>query len=636
MHRPWIATGRSGVLVATLLLSGCVGSIGNGGGGEAAGAGGSPATGGRGGSSTNPMNTGGAGSGTGGAMSGTGGAGSGTGGATSGTGGAGSGTGGAMSGTGGAMSGTGGAGGSSPGPGPTLTLEERIAARPLRRLRKAEIVATLADVFGAATLDDAAIKAAVDEIADDPDVDLVDAPDDLGQAFVQDHRKLAFLLAGKVATTPALLTRFSGGCAVARTDDACFRTFVGTLGRLLARRPLQPAELDRYVTRVRAEPVADALKIVTTALLRGPDFLFHLELGDDATTTNVYRLTSYEVASRLSYATIGSLPDAALFDAAAQSKLGSSAELGAHARRLLAMPQARGYLRRFLDDWLKLLPASDPDPVVAQRAGITAAGFGAEALEELHRAVEQVVWTEGGNLNRVLTSPSAFPYTDRLAKVLGVPKSTAGPVAVPAQAGLVLRPAILMSTHPETSPILRGAFVLKRLMCMPIPDPPEDLDIDAEVQSKPVDPTTMSMRVRTDLITSSSICTGCHRIINPVGYALEGFGPLGAPRTVEAVYDATNKLLAEHTIDTTVTALIAGESRTLRNAADLIDVIATKDDAGACMARHLFEFTRLRRSSATDDLWINTIGGAIKAGKLLDALADAVAQDDMLYARSGS
>jgi hypothetical protein len=528
--------------------------------------------------------------------------------------------------------------GSTPSVSASIPVEDRIVAQPLRRLTKAEMVNTLADIFGAAALEDPTVKPALMEVPDDPVSKIIETVSDLGRPFAEAHRKLSLQLGAKVAATPALVSRFASQCQVTAADSPCFRTFVQNLGLQLLRRPLTAAEVDIYMARVSGQATADALKFVTMNLLRTTEFLFHIELGNDTGATSVFRLTPYEIAARLSYRTIGSLPDAALLDAASQGNLGTVAQLRAQSRRLLGTPAARAYLRGFVNEWLGLLPTSDPEAGVALRAGITATGFAAEALEEVHRFVEQSVWTEHGNLKKLLTSTASFPYTDNLARVLGVPRNVTGPVSLTSgQAGLILRPAILASTQEETSPISRGVFVLRHLLCTEIQDPPANLDIDAEVMSKNADPRTMSNRVRTDLITSSAACSGCHSVINPIGYSLEAFGLLGSPRTVETVHDAAGKVLAQHPIDTNVpAALIGGETRALKGAQDLIDAVSNSDAAGGCLARYHFEYTRFRKVKPTDDLWLRNFSASIRAGSVLDAFADGLAQEDMFFSKTGT
>ena len=194
-----------------------------------------------------------------------------------------------------------------------------------------------------------------------------------------------------------------------------------------------------------------------------------------------------------------------------------------------------------------------------------------------------------------------FPHSDQLAAFYDVPAWEPGnpPEATTDLArGVVLRPPTLISGREETSPILRGVFVRNHLLCDEIPEPPDDDEIAAREEM--VDTTDLrTVREKTTALTSDPACAGCHQLINPLGFALEDFDPVGRLRTEEVHYE-NGDVAANYPVDASVErVLIDGEALPIDGGADLVRAIADSEQASACFATTYFRFSQERRN--TDD-----------------------------------
>src|SRR5690606_16753193 len=137
--------------------------------------------------------------------------------------------------------------------------------------------------------------------------------------------RVAAVLVDEAGSRDALAA-LAGSCATQQSfNDTCVNSFIQKFGRKVLRRPLSAAEAQAYkATFDRAATDRDGLKVLFAAFIQHPNFLFHIELGDTQTIREGrMKLTPFEVASRLSFQLIGTTPDDALLDAAAQGQLNS-------------------------------------------------------------------------------------------------------------------------------------------------------------------------------------------------------------------------------------------------------------------------------------------------------------------------
>jgi hypothetical protein len=293
------------------------------------------------------------------------------------------------------------------------------------------------------------------------------------------------------------------------------------------RRPTTAAEVAPYVKIVKerlakGDKYEAALRTAIKAVLCAPDFLFLREKPG--------ALDDYALASRLSYFLWTSMPDEALFDAAKAGKLRETKGLREQVERMLNDPKAHRFTEDFTGQWLGLrdIDFTTPDkklyPEYDDRLHDS-------MLKETHLYFEEMLKS-----NRPVTEFIASDWTllnGPLAGLYGV-KGVSGQamrkVTLPAgsvRGGVLTQAAILKVTAngTTTSPVVRGAWVLDRILGQPSPPPPPNVPA--------VEPDTRgATTIRDQLAKHRTLesCSGCHRRIDPPGFALEAFDPIGGLR----------------------------------------------------------------------------------------------------------
>jgi Protein of unknown function (DUF1592)/Protein of unknown function (DUF1588)/Protein of unknown function (DUF1595) len=306
------------------------------------------------------------------------------------------------------------------------------------------------------------------------------------------------------------------------------------------RRPLTASEAERVAAVFDAGAAAGGLALgvqtAVEALLQSPQFLYREELGLPGVVTDAGRvpLTPFELASQLSFMVTGSMPDAELFAAAEQGRLGSAEDVTREATRLLGQPRARESLRELFHQWLTIdhLDGLTKDAKVYPWFTPELAGAMKRDFDLL---LDEELWGSDGSLRALLLSDRALVDAG-LAQVYGVPPpdgAAAQPTLLDAavRPGFLTRPAFL-SVHGAADgggPVARGVFVLQSLFCRDIPPPPPD------VIPPPSGATEgqIDLRSRPGVAQHSSDarCAPCHVLIDGVGFGFERFDGIGAYRT---------------------------------------------------------------------------------------------------------
>ncbi|WP_242515203.1 DUF1592 domain-containing protein [Sorangium cellulosum] len=337
----------------------------------------------------------------------------------------------------------------------------------------------------------------------------------------------------------------------AAQEEACARQFIERFGRRAYRRPLSQAEIDRLMRAYAAGRTGGSLRegveVVLRAMLQSPKFLFRLELRHDLEEAAPrVRLDPYELASRLSYLVWASAPDDALLDAAEAGLLDTREQLAERAREMLESPKARLAIAEFYRQWLNL---GKLDSIVREEGAFP--GFDDELVAgmraETPAFVEHVLWSGDRKLSSLLTLPIGFA-TEPVARLYGVsvPPGTTAPQLVelpPDQrAGVLTQPAFLaVHAHPDsTSPVLRGKAIRTKLMCQEPPPPPDNVDL-----TPPAGEQGVTARERYQQHASDPSCAGCHKLMDPIGFAFENFDAVGAYRTEEGgqVIDVSGEIV---------------------------------------------------------------------------------------------
>lgn len=251
----------------------------------------------------------------------------------------------------------------------------------------------------------------------------------LVRAHVDGFFNLAEFIGGELRKNPSTLGVIGDTCAaVAGFSDVCARTFVEKFGLRAFRRPLKVEEIDKYQSlflNLKTEvggPVA--LTLVVEALLQSPSFMYKLENEGTLNSSNQLQLTSYEVASRLSYLVIGSMPDVELFAAAKANALTTTAQVRTQLDRLMQTPRARMNIKEFYDQWFGLNRMHGLSRLPAGISGVTVQEMNKFSQDEVHDFMADLVWNQKQGLKEILTSDSALISHPSQAKLYGLTTGT--------------------------------------------------------------------------------------------------------------------------------------------------------------------------------------------------------------------
>lgn len=466
-------------------------------------------------------------------------------------------------------------------------------------------------------------------------------------AFPQEEQALGFnnnadalgvtsLLAGHylsaaeaLATTAVLdLPKLLAGCDVEdEGEEVCARRFITDFGKTTYRRPLAVEEVDALLATFTAAreqfDFESGIRLTLTTMLQSPHFLYRVEFGAPiAGEAAVVKVAPYELASRLSYYLWGSMPDPALFAAAAAGELDDPEDVEKQAARMIADPRARETVRDFHGQWLKLdeigqlekdedaFPAFFPDVRPLLRT-------------EAETFLDSVVWDGKGDLETLLLAPYTF-LNGALADYYGVDGpdgETFEKVELPAgQASGFLTQGGLMSVLAkanQTTPVLRGKFIREHILCQSVPPPPDNVDITPP----DVDP-SLPTRERFEAHSAQPLCAGCHQLMDPVGFGFEHFDGIGQWRDVEAgkPIDATGQLLGAPDGD-------------FDGVPELAAMLAKMPETEKCMTLQWFRYAYGRAETVADAATLADLsaGFAASGHRIQDLIVAMTRTDAFLY-----
>jgi hypothetical protein len=313
------------------------------------------------------------------------------------------------------------------------------------------------------------------------------------------------------------------------------------------RRPASKSEVDRLMRVVSArldqgQSEFEAMKDGLKAVLCSPAFLY---LEEEKRSPNSDRLTDYGLASRLTYFLWGSQPDQELIDLARRNRLGRPDVLESQMDRLLKDERSDRFVSGFLDSWLTLRNLGDAPPDRGKFEKYYANDLGAAMRTETEMFTRNAL-DENLNVSCFLDSDFTFVNEDmsELYGLEGVNGDEFRKVALtdPRRGGLLGQASILTVTANgvDTSPVLRGVWLLENLLGTPPPLPPSDVEpLDPDIRG------TTTIREQLTKHRETEACYECHRKIDPLGFALENFDPIGQWRDKygdRAKIDASGKL----------------------------------------------------------------------------------------------
>jgi hypothetical protein len=319
----------------------------------------------------------------------------------------------------------------------------------------------------------------------------------------------------------------------AAQEEPCARTILTTLARHAYRRPATARDVDPliafYEEGRKDGAFEDGIELALRRLLASPQFLVRAEKEPVAVAAgHTYRISDLELASRLSFFLWSSIPDDELINLAAQGRLGAPKVLEQQVRRMLADPRSDALVANFGEQFLYLrnLGATSPD-------GIFYPDWDDELRQGFKRETElffESIIREDRNVVDLLTADYTF-VNERLARHYGIPniygshfrRVTLGP-DMDARRGLLGKGSFLSITWTQnfrTSPVKRGVWVLENILGTPPPEPPANVPPleDSNDKSGKV----LTLREQMTVHRKNQPCAGCHRIMDPIGFALENF-----------------------------------------------------------------------------------------------------------------
>jgi Protein of unknown function (DUF1592)/Protein of unknown function (DUF1588)/Protein of unknown function (DUF1595)/Protein of unknown function (DUF1585)/Protein of unknown function (DUF1587) len=465
----------------------------------------------------------------------------------------------------------------------------RAGRTPLRRLTRSQLDNTLRDLVGV-TGNLASVIAADEHIGPFTSNALVPITD----LVVQQHSELAVRAAGDAA---ARMNTIAGCDLAAATSTTCVTSFVETFGRKAYRRPLATDERDQYVALYTMEKAAGtaagAFQQVVETMLQSPFFVYHVDVGAGAPSGTPVRLTSYELASRLSYFLWNTMPDEALFARAAAGTLQDDAVLAAEVERMLADARAADAIPSFHLQWLGLdsLESTEKDAALFPQWN---AAMASAMRAETAAFTDHVVRRGDGLMSTLLTASFSFPQGP-LFQLYGVSQPAgfrAGDQVTldSAQRGGILTQGAFLAAHAhrdQTSPVHRGIFVRENILCQTLQPPP------ADVNTTPPPPSTAATtRQRFANHESDARCAACHQFIDPIGLAFENYDSVGAFRTQEGgvTIDVSGEVVGGK-------GNLAGK---FNGALELGRKLAASPDVANCFANQWFRFALGRMEAAED------------------------------------
>lgn len=341
-----------------------------------------------------------------------------------------------------------------------------------------------------------------------------------------------------VSDTPIRRALFHCRPTAPTTERPCAQSIANRLGTQAYRRPLTNDDraglLSLYdAARTRGESFEQGVRLMLEGMLASPDFVFRFERAPATTANGRYALSDLDLATRLSFFLWSAPPDQALLEVAAAGQLSKPSVLQREVQRLLADPRASALATRFAAQWLRLPDLDIVQPDIRQYPDFD------EQLRVAMRRETELFFDDLVRRDKPVPDLLRANYTfvnEQLARHYGIP-NVVGPqfrrVTYPdaVRRGLLSHASVLtLTSHAtRTSAVERGKWVMEVLLNSPPPPPPPGVP-DLEATPGASGGRTLTVRERMEEHRKSAACSSCHKMMDPIGLALEQFDVTGRVR----------------------------------------------------------------------------------------------------------
>jgi Protein of unknown function (DUF1592)/Protein of unknown function (DUF1588)/Protein of unknown function (DUF1585) len=413
------------------------------------------------------------------------------------------------------------------------------------------------------------------------------------------------------------------------SGQKCAEALVDNYGKLLIGRALEAEEQTAlrsvYTASIKTKPESDALRAVLEALVQMASFINRTEFGAPDKGPSDLKMTNEEIAAALASYLWEGPPDAELLAAAASGSLRNEpAKVEAQARRMFKDPRARVAFAKFVDQWLsigsletktkdaKLFPDYSPAIAAAMR-------------KETQTFIATRVFEGDASLKALFNAKTTY-LNGALSKFYGFGNVTGEAfveVALPPERTGLLSHGSVMTAHSSgsaTSPIVRGHFVRSSLMCNEIPSVPPGAATAFPDDGKPK-PT--KGRFNQDQISS---CKGCHVLMNPIGFGLEGLDPVGRYRKQDGDFP----------VDSSGSLNSASNSTSIRpfEANGVFNSLAEAPELGLCFTLRMYQYAMGRKAGSQDKEVLVALAAQFKSNNFkIDELMIGIVKSKTFTAR---
>jgi hypothetical protein len=433
------------------------------------------------------------------------------------------------------------------------------------------------------------------------------------------YKDVADKIATQVIGDPTLRANFLK-CTPVAGDNTCFSSTIVEFGRRAFRRPLTAGEIARFEQVVADGPtitengtVDEIAQTLLFMFLLSPTFLQRAETVEVPDGGGHFALSSHEIASRLSYMLWGTMPDAALDQAADQNLLSTPQQIAVQAERMLQDPRAREMVQVFHQYYLQM--RAEGRWGTANRDTTLFPNFKPELVplitDETLKFFDKITFTPGSTFSDFLTSPIAFVNRDT-APLYGLDPAQFGPELTETTLDPNVRPGFLtrlgflmnFSSYSRTNPIYRGAFITKEVLGIHLEAAPPG----ATETPLPTGTDLDTNRKQVEAQTMGANCAGCHMAyVNPPGFVMETFDAMGQIRTTESTGAP---------LDTTADVTIEDGQPTVfvSTPAELMAAIATSSGAMHRYVERWVSFAYRREGDPLDACTVSQLAAKFTAG----------------------